>query len=55
MMDESDGGSPGADQQTDDDNGNPDGVDNLPDPYDRVVIVHVAPLSVFRLGPGLSE
>jgi hypothetical protein len=54
MMAEPQGGSSGADRQADDDDRDPGGVDNLPDPCDRVVTVHVAPLPfVPLLVPGL--
>ena len=46
MMPEPNGGSTGADQHADDDDGDPGGVDDLPDPLDRMVVVLGAPLSV---------
>jgi hypothetical protein len=49
MMAEPGGGHTGADQHADDDDGDPDGVDDLPDPLDRMVVVHGAPLSVVVL------
>jgi len=38
------GGSTGTDQHAYDYDGNPGGVDDLPDPLDRLVVVHGAPL-----------
>jgi hypothetical protein len=46
MMAEPHGGNTGADQHADDDDSDPDGVDDLPDSHDRMVVVHGAPLSV---------